>query len=73
VTALQTKLIISADKIKQLHDTPYFDKIIFGFVLRTVIVHCRSITENCTNPVRANKWLRNAILNKEEAATDAII
>jgi hypothetical protein len=56
-----------------VHDTPYFGKIIFGFVLRTVFVHCRSITENFMNSVRANKWLRTAMLNKEEAATDAII
>jgi hypothetical protein len=33
----------------------------------------RSITEEFMKPVHANKWLRTVILNKEEAATDAII
>jgi hypothetical protein len=66
-------MILSADKIKQVHDTIYFGKIIFGFFLLAVNVHCRSITKTFMKSVRANKWLRNAILNKEEAATDAII
>lgn len=60
-------MILSVDKIKQVHDKPYFGKIIVGFVLQTEIVHFRSITENFMNPARANKWLRTAILNKEEA------
>lgn len=67
------KLFLSVDKVKQVQDTPYFGRIILGFVLRAVIVQCRSVSENFMNTVRVNKWLRTAILNKEEAARDAII